>query len=870
MKSRHFEAAAQRFCISGKTSSSTGPSILSTDHSTPQAAPPATNPKLSYLGYAVLIIILIGATALWLRNRDILSDLYDYSSMITAAGKIEEGFRPYTDFRSTMQSACYALPSWVENIAGHNYLGLTWGGLLLSLAGTLALFGLLRKSYGATVSAMMAGAICWAGFAQHVVIFYNPLGILCLAMVIFGLAPNLPRQVVRSPRIWLVTMALIIGGANKINFQALTLGIASLLVLRQWATGTLSGKLFLQWLTGLWIGGLFLPIALELWWTGATPQEWYFNVVGLAEARVGFVPLIFSLESYLSPTYTLHKHILFQPLHTVGLGVLLVVTVLAWFQAPHQFHDNHPNARRLLALRATLILTTIAVGIGGVLLTITNIEIITLTSLGVLVGTIAIASSYGIAERRITRVLLGSAALFWAVVGGHAAWSGSRILYARENIDRTPFVRLVNAPSSLRYFEGVRLDADLRTSLLLTAKELEKIKINDGDLSHVLFGPSLEWMERAHPESILKGMPVWYDLGTSLQESDGPWLIERVESKKIDRIFVHPAWESWPPDFQVWLNKNFRTIPLGMVVKLYERRTDLQVSRAPRTFADNNALAMLDRTGSQIHVRTTRVPLDNPPHFKQSPWGEFFGTSGGWTWWWDRPTRVVEGMFIAVTSPNSLNSVSVNWSIIADPEGDPEVLLSREARLSSEQSDFRSPFRVESNGRPLVFVTEITDGEIESVATGWREMRVHHVGDSPGAQPPPGLNLTEPAYESILADGSVNWIRTEGNVRLEDPTALFGHSFETWKQGTSAGGIWQATMKIEPQPEQGGADPVIMLVWSKSTRLEILKQEVVPTKSGTFSLEAWTPEPDGWMGVVVRPLEHGKPLNARLRVVRWQ
>ena len=233
--------------------------------------------------------------------------------MIAAAGKIEEGLRPYTDFRSTMQSACYALPSLVEDIAGHNFLGLTWGGLLLSLTGTLAVFGLLRKGYGTTTSAIMVGAICWAGFAQHVVIFYNPLGILCLAIVIFGLAPDLPRKVVRSPRIWLVTITLIIGGANKINFQALTLGIASLLVFRQWVVGYLSGKQFLQWLAGLWIGGLLLPITLELWWTGATPQEWYYNVIGLAEARVGFVSLIFSLESYLSPTYTLHKHILFQP-----------------------------------------------------------------------------------------------------------------------------------------------------------------------------------------------------------------------------------------------------------------------------------------------------------------------------------------------------------------------------------------------------------------------------------------------------------------------------------------------------------------------------------------------------------------------------
>ena len=48
---------------------------------------------------------MAAATAIWVRNRDILSDTYDYSSLITAAGKVEAGLKPYVDFRSTMQSA---------------------------------------------------------------------------------------------------------------------------------------------------------------------------------------------------------------------------------------------------------------------------------------------------------------------------------------------------------------------------------------------------------------------------------------------------------------------------------------------------------------------------------------------------------------------------------------------------------------------------------------------------------------------------------------------------------------------------------------------------------------------------------------------
>lgn len=810
-------------------------------------------------GAFVFLAVVLGATACWLRNRDILSDLYDYSSMITAAGKIEAGFKPYTDFRSTMQSACYVLPRLVEILAGRSYLGLTWGGLALSLAGATLGFLLLRRAFGALLAALLAGALTWAGFAQHVIIFYNPLGLLCLMVATFALARPPGRHAWRAPRTWLAIAALIVGGTTKLNFQALTLGFTGLLVLRAAVAGELTGRQLLGWWAALVGFGMVGPVGLELWWTGASPAQWYFNVVDLAEARVGFLRLALMPRSYLLPTYTLHHHVLFQPLHTVGLVLLAIVTATAWRRLERRDAAESTPGRRALA-RVTLLLLAAAAGVGGVLLTITNIEIITLTSLGVLVGTVAIAAAFDLAGDRRIRVLLGSAALLWMTVGGYAAWVGARVLYGRANLDRSTYVRLEHAPRALRYLEGVRLDADLYESLRLTAKELAAPGCNP---RRVLFGPSLEWLERAYPQSIVRGMPVWYDLGTSLRKSDGPWLIGHLTRRHIDRIFVHPSWESWPEDFRAWLATNFRTVPIGRVVKLYERRGDLVAPAAPQSFAANNPLALLDHSGIQVHVRTTRVPADPAPGFHSSAWGEFYGRPGGWTWSWERPSRIVEGSLVATLGDREQRH-RLNWRIVADPAGKRETLSSGDVYLSADEPELRAPFRVEPNGRTLDF--EITTDDARSITAGWRGVRILDAADVADDPVPPGLAIKAAAKALARADGTTVWMRVAGGrtpASADEPLAV---PFEAWTRGPEVSSPWRATVTLSPGDQPDAVAPVVMLLWYKSGRLELLDQFVPPVSDGDFEVRGRMPERGGWVGIVLRPVSPGHPLDRRVRV----
>jgi len=125
--------------------------------------------------------MVAAVVAIWLRNRDILRDVYDYSTLIGAAGKTEAGFRPYTEVRSPMQTSVYYFNWLSERIFGASYLGLTWGGLVQALLGGFLLSSLLWRQIGSLNAIWFAGAIMLAGCIQHMGFFYNPGGhrVLC-------------------------------------------------------------------------------------------------------------------------------------------------------------------------------------------------------------------------------------------------------------------------------------------------------------------------------------------------------------------------------------------------------------------------------------------------------------------------------------------------------------------------------------------------------------------------------------------------------------------------------------------------------------------------------------------------------------------
>jgi hypothetical protein len=516
-----------------------------------------------WIGTALLALALVAAVyAIWGRNRDILRDLYDYSTVIAAAGKVDAGFKPYTDVRSPMQTSVYYLNWLTESVFGKSYLALTWGGLLQALGGGLLVVCLLRRTMGLAGALVVAAAIMFAGLIQHAVFFYNPVGILCFGLVVMGLAIE--------PRLWtwrietvIVWAALIVGGTNKLNFQALAIGIGGILMLRGWAAGNIRAREAGLSIFGLLFAGVVLPLAIELAWTGASLTTWIEEVVVRPALRRHMATVWPDLRIFLQPAHDYHHHLLFRPMGGLGLAVLAAIVGRVIWSGRKQ-GAPWPD----LLLRVTL---GVVGGVGSVLLMVTNVETVMLTSLGFFLAAFCLYLACRKPHAGFDGALGGllAVSLIWSVGGGYAAWHGSRVLYAQDPPPRSTYVRLENAPHALAYFEGVRFPLQKLQSMRELSEQMERMLRENGSMDGVLFGPAVEWLERAYPHAIVPGMPIWFHNGTSLHDSDAEWFAGILRAEGTRQIVADVNWEIWPRSFRETMFDRFKAERRGGRYRIY-------------------------------------------------------------------------------------------------------------------------------------------------------------------------------------------------------------------------------------------------------------------------------------------------------------
>lgn len=832
-----------------------------TDHAHPVAG------GWSGIVWGILSVGFVAAVVLiWWRNHDILRDLFDHATMIGAAGKIEHGFKPYVDVRSPMQTSVYYFNWAAEKVFGHSYLGLSRGGLVQALGGALLMFGLIWRQWNRWAALALTAAVTFGGLSQHSEFFYNPIGICCLTLVAVGLARDPNLDDLRSGRAWLVLLALAISGTNKLNFHGLMLAIAGVLLLQAWSIRELTGARLGRQLALLFLAGIVVPLAFELGWTGASPALWVANVVTGPSARYIAATHWLDPRNFIRPAANFHHHLLLPCLGGIGLLVVLGIgSASVWC-----------TRRRETAFTQFWRLALLGGGsVGAALLMVTNYETVSLTSLAFLL--VAVVTVQRLPDDiRAVRWLRGAAlwaCLPWIVNGAYSAWYGSRILYGITPPDRADYVRLVDAPKALSYFEGVRFEQAQLASLRELASALAAMEDTQGKLRGVVFGPALEWLERVYPEGMVRGMPIWYHNGTSLAYGDQPWFAANMAAAGAIRVVVHREWQAWPVDIDDWLHTAFCVAPISDRYLMYHPIAPIPPAdvQAPDQLPEPRAF--LDQTGSNISIRATRAGAGFA--LRDSVRGPIWASTHTDRWDWPMRPHHLTVELVAQADEPVTTAGKVTFRVVAIAEDGSEQLL-HEIDLPvspAEPVQFRT-VTLQPYGRRLRWEVQPSPGA-PPLRAGWREIHVLHSDLNRDEKPVPLLPWLQPI--AVRAEAAARaasplpfiWFAAAGSIPASPSLAVAAGSlqapFEQWHRQPSGSTHCRARLRFAPAAGTGPATaPIIVALCAyRDGRYDIAREvQVAPGQTEPLEIEGWMPESEAWVVLQVRPAGSGGKLVA--------
>lgn len=816
---------------------------------------------LFYLVWGLGISLLAAVILIWLRNRDILGDLFDHSMLIGATGKTHEGLRPYTDIRSPMQSAVYLFNSLAEMLFGHTFLGLTKGGLLQAIGGGGLIFWLTKTQTNALTALMVTAAITLGGLSQHVEFFYNPIGIICAAIVIIGLAKNPQLDNWHSPQTILIWLALIIGGMNKLNFQGITMAVGGTLLLFARASGQLSTTQLWRQISVLLACGLLLPFAFELAWTGASPSQWWAEVVTRPTARHEAATHWVSFDIFTRPPSDFYHHILFPYLGGIGFVTVLIAAVWATIATRHQQSRGTHVVRLILTLEGV---------IGCCLLMVTNNETISLTSLSFLIVTVALILGIPPTDKSSVyrQGFLLIACLPWVVNGAYSAWHGSRVLYGPHGPDRNRFERLVNAPRNLSYFEGVRFHSDHLAQLTDLSETLREMENDDGEIEGLLFGPAMEWLERSYPQNIVKDMPVWYDEGTTFAEGDQPWFAQTMKAGNVDKLLVQSEWEHWTRDISTWLNTEFRPTPIENRYILYTPIKKSTTSATPFDLGLPSPRIFRDHTSSNTDPRMTTG--SRKLALQETSLGDVWGAVEEATWSWQLTPHHLTGQTVVESDSAGANG-SVEIHIIAtDESGQEEVLYQTTVMLDSDSSTTHEYFDIRPYGRALRWEIRPSIGA-SSFKAGWRELRIAHSGPTGETPARPLDSSLQPGVATPGTDYAATdffWFHNDPESLAED--AIPSVPFEQWFKPKEGVNHVQTRIEIDESSMGATSGPIVVVISCyRNGRYEIARElTVLSSNIDNIVLDGWVPEPDTWVILQTRHADLTLPAM-RISKIQW-
>lgn len=765
----------------------------------------------------------------WWRNHGYLRDFYDYGLFIKVNARLDAGQKPWTDFTTPAQSASFLGNYVAEKLGGGTYRGMTYGAAALIIASLLALGTLLVRRGSPGAAALVATAIVVCSASQHTILFYNPMGVLALALVSwsFAFAPVLRRKT------WgwhlAAGVGLVLGGLNKINFHLLGCGMAVGWLL--WATvqRRATWRDLAAGLGFVVVAGGVVPVALELIWSGAGWRTWFYNILQLPlQARGGRLELLADAKLYF---HTLHDY--YGPLRlpqagAIVLGLPLVAGVFAWW-----------SGRRAGLWRAVFAVGAgIGAGLGGALLLLTNNEIVFLSLAASLVLAVSIWLGFGLEFKGagFAAVILVPA-LVCAATGWESAWQGQRSQFGHAGDPRADYVDGGTLGAEFAYLRGTRVPPGWGESLRHAAQW--RLDLPESERDAIYIGPGLEWLERVWPVRLERGLPL------VLAGFDGEREVGAVERLLtgpggLPHFLVVEAWDYLPPRLAELMRLRFEKERLGTAFFGY--------SRLPGHVLGRRSVHMPSEIGGNVDPALVATQM---PAQQLADGRRFRGVTGG-QGSLDLLARHNRSSAEAVVrrAPGAPRTAAVARFRVQAVNGEARYdRWSAEIALPADADEvvLRTP-SIDASALPASYVVEAPEGLI----AGWRDLRLSDSTTIAG--PPPRVadvstsaRIAGPEFAEHLHGGRMPPTEVWGRqALLRDGVCLLAPGGEAWIQ---LRGLYSRIEIVTRAIAGGDGQLRTRVLYYKGGRMEHFYPEP-GSESGIRRYRFWSPENDGWLAII--------------------
>jgi len=272
-------------------------------------------------------------------------------------------------------------------------------------------------------------------------------------------------------------------------------------------------------------------------------------------------------------------------------------------------------------------------------------------------------------------------------------------------------------------------------------------------------------------------------------------------------------------------------------------------------------------TGSNVMLAATRIT----PNMQLEKWGEVnaFGAKSTANWSWPLGIRSFTGKAVARLASNVVGNHTITFRIMADDANAGDLLWETPVILSPDRPEVEVDFSLNGQGKPLWLETIVNDAAEGVAFAGWRDLHISHAGELDRVPPLPfnrGLQQLRSAQSGVTAD-NLWFVR---NTDESDQQDWHQVPAENWRVGDKPVSHIEVTTEFLVNAEDP-ADPVVVtLAWYRAGRFEIMTEQMIDLRQvNRLTLQAYFPEPNGWVGLLTRPAG-GEGAGHLMKITHWE